>query len=100
MAQANNILGPILLHAPRMQQFFRLLWNLSGETVPHGGILSGSLSKSTLTFRKNIGIIRLESASCVLLRTSRCPAGKSSFFCACPQTQANNGKDFCNDLHD
>mgnify|MGYP007069114871 FL=1 len=83
-----------------MQQFFRLLWNLSGETVPHGGILSGSLSKSTLTFRKNIGIIRLESASCVLLRTSRCPAGKSSFFCACPQTQANNGKDFCNDLHD
>ena len=80
MAQANNILGPILLHAPRMQQFFRLLWNLSGETVPHGGILSGSLSKSTLTFRKNIGIIRLESASCVLLRTSRCPAGKSSFF--------------------
>ena len=29
-----------------------------------------------------------------------CPAGKSSFFCACPQTQANNGKDFCNDLHD
>lgn len=80
--------------------FFRLLWNLSGETVPHGGILSGSLSKSTLTFRKNIGIIRLESASCVLLRTSRCPVGKSSFFCACPQTQANNGKDFCNDLHD
>ena len=104
MAQANNISGPLLPHAPRppmrMQQFFRLLWNLSGETVPHGGILSGSLSKSTLTFRKNIGIIRLESASCVLLRTSRCPAGKSSFFCACPQTQANNGKDFCNDLHD
>ena len=34
MAQTNNISGPILLHAPRMQQFFRLLWNLSGETVP------------------------------------------------------------------
>ena len=90
MAQANNILGPILLHAPRMQQFFRLLWNLSGETVPHGGILSGSLSKSTLTFRKNMVRIReLRFAADFPL-----PGGKIVIFLRLPADASKQWKGF------
>ena len=80
MAQANNILGPILLHAPRMQQFFRLLWNLSGETVPHGGILSGSLSKSTLTFPQEYRYNTVRIRELRFAADFPLPAGKSSFF--------------------